>query len=141
MVTYLLDTNVVSETRKRRVNANVSTWLAPLQTYQLFLSVLVLGEIRMGIGQLQRRDPIQADMLERWLVTLHGQYSGRILPVTAEVAEEWARMNVPDPVPIIDGLMAATAKVHDLTFVTRDVSQFEQRGVRMLNPFDGPRSS
>ncbi len=135
-MTFLLDTNVISEVRKRRANSNVTTWLAPMHDYQLFLSTLVFGEIRIGIEQLRRRDPLQADMLERWLVTLRTQYAGRILPVTADVANEWARMSVPDPVPIIDGLIAATAKVHDLTFVSRDTGHFASRGVTVFNTFN-----
>ena len=140
MVTYLLDTNVVSEARKTRGDANVKAWLAPKHDSQLFLSSLVLGEIRIGIERLRRHDHRQADLLELWLVNLRPQYADRILPVTVDVADEWARMSVPDPVPIIDGLIAATAKVHDLILVTRDTGYFAERGVRVLNPFESPNS-
>jgi predicted nucleic acid-binding protein len=112
-----------------------------LHDHELYLSVIVLGEIRMGIEQLRRRDRSQADMLERWCIALGSRYSGRILPVTSDIAEEWARLSVPDPVPIVDGLIAATAKVHGMTLVTRATGQFERRGVRVLNPFLGSDTS
>jgi predicted nucleic acid-binding protein len=134
-VSYLLDTNVVSEIRKPRRDQNVHNWFTLVPDNSTYLSALVIGEIRMGIEQVRRRDPHQASILDRWTVDLRARFADRVLPVTAEIAEEWARMNVPDPVPIIDGFIAATAKVHDLTFVTRDTGQFEQRGVRVLNPF------
>jgi hypothetical protein len=136
VVTYLLDTNIISEVRKRRPDANVTAWLAPMHVHQLFLSSLDVGEIRIGIERLRRRDLRQADMLEQWLITLRAQYAERILPVTADIAEEWARLHIPDPVPIVDGLIAATAKVHGLTLVTRDTGNLAQRGVAILNPFE-----
>jgi predicted nucleic acid-binding protein len=140
-VTYLLDTNVVSEVRKPHGNRSVRDWIAEVPNESTYLSVLVVGEIRTGIELLRHRDPRQTAVLERWLINLRAEFASRILPITADIAEEWARMNVPNPVPIIDGLIAATAKVHDLTLVTRDIGQFEQRGVRVLNPFDNPISN
>ena len=134
-MTFLLDTNVVSEVRKPRGNANVTIWMASVPRSSLYLSALVIGEFRVGIEQVRRHDQHQTEILERWLERLISQFGDRILPVTADIAEEWAHLNVPDPVPIIDGLIAATAKVHDLTFVTRDTGQLEQRGIRILNPF------
>lgn len=135
-MTYLLDTNVVSEPRKKQPHPRVTEWLASKTFDQLFLSCLVIGEIRLGIEQMQRRDPHQADNIQRWFVTLRTLYEGRILPVTTDIAEEWARMQVPDPLPIIDGFIAATAKVHDLTLVTRDTGRLAQYGVTVFNPFE-----
>jgi len=99
--------------------------------------VLVVGEIRSGIERLRRRDPAQADELDRWLEGTNSTYTDRILPVTAEVADEWGRLNVPDPLPVVDGLLAATAKVHDLTLVTRNTTDIARTGVKVLNPFAG----
>ncbi len=136
MVSFLLDTNVISEARGHRGDANVKAWLASVPADNLYLSVLVVGEIRGGIEWLRRRDPVRADAYEGWLATLRRDYADRLLPVTAEVADEWGRMNVSDPVPVVDGLMAATAKVKGLTLVTRNTADVERSGVRMLNPFE-----
>ena len=132
----MLDTNVISEARRPRGDANVKAWLASVPADNLYLSVLVVGEIRGGIERLRRRDPVQADAYEGWLATLRRDYADRLLPVTAEVADEWGRMNVSDPVPVVDGLMAATAKVKCLTLVTRNTADIERSGVRILNPFE-----
>ncbi|MDQ5816978.1 MAG: type II toxin-antitoxin system VapC family toxin [Actinomycetota bacterium] len=135
-MSFLLDTNVISEARRPRGDANVKAWLASVPADNLYLSVLVVGEIRGGIERLRRRDPVQADAYEGWLATLRRDYADRLLPVTAEVADEWGRMNVSDPVPVVDGLMAATAKVKCLTLVTRNTADIERSGVRILNPFE-----
>jgi len=135
-VAYLLDTNVVSEARKQAADSNVRAWLASVPDADLYVSVLVVGEIRQGIERLRRRDPAQVVVFETWLSTLLHDYADRIIPVTAEVAEEWGRLNVPDPLPVIDGLMAATAKLCGWTFVTRNVADLARAGVRLLNPFN-----
>ncbi|MDQ5829811.1 MAG: type II toxin-antitoxin system VapC family toxin [Actinomycetota bacterium] len=135
-MSFLLDTNVISEARGPRGDANVKAWLASVPADNLYLSVLVVGEIRGGIERLRRRDPVQADAYEGWLATLRRDYADRLLPVTAEVADEWGRVNVSDPVPVVDGLMAATAKVKCLTLVTRNTADIERSGVRILNPFE-----
>jgi len=98
--------------------------------------VLVVGEIRRGVERLRRRDPEQAAILETWLALLLRTYSDRVLPITADIAEEWGRMNVPDPISPIDGLMAATAKVRRFTLVTRNTAHFARTGVPLLNPFE-----
>ena len=133
---YLLDTNVLSEVRRPRGDAGVKRWISSVPAEDLYLSVLTLGEIRRGIGLLTPRDPLQADVYEAWLITVLRDYADRVLPVDAEAAEEWGRMNVPDPISIIDGLMAATAKVRNMTFVTRNTSDVARSGVRLLDPFD-----
>lgn len=135
-VRYLLDTNVLSEIRRPRGDAGVKRWISSVPTEDLYLSVLTLGEVRRGIGLLNRRDPAQADVYEAWLATVLRDYADRVLPVDAEAAEEWGRMDVPDPVPVVDGLMAATAKVRNMTFVTRNTADVARTGVRLLNPFD-----
>lgn len=132
---YLLDTNVVSEGWRRRGEPLVKAWLAAAPLLSLYLSVLVIGEIRRGIEQQRRRDPIQAATRERWLDALVRDYAGRILPVTHEIAEEWGRLGARDPIPPIDGLLAATARVHGLILVTRNTADLEGRGVRLLNPW------
>lgn len=139
-MSYLVDTNVVSEARKSGGNANVHAWMRSVAGAELFLSVLVVGEIRRGIEQIRRRDPAQADVYEKWLTRLRQDYADRILPVTSEVTDVWGRMNVPDPVPVIDGLMAATARVHRLTLVTRNIRDLAPSGVDLLNPFE-PQAS
>jgi toxin FitB len=137
-VSFLLDTNVISEARKRSPDSNVRAWLASVPEPDLYLSVLVVGEIRQGIERLRRRDPGQAAPYDTWLSALVHGFADRLVPVTAEACEEWGRLNVPDPLPVVDGLMAATAKVSGWTFVTRNVADHARTGVRLLNPFDAP---
>ena len=134
---YLLDTNVLSEARRPRGDEGVKAWISSVPTDELYLSVLVIGEVRRGIERLVRRDPDQAGVYEAWLDTVLRDYADRILPVDAGIADEWGRMSVPDPVPIVDGLMAATAKVRTMTFVTRNTADVERTGVALLDPFTG----
>ena len=136
-MSFVLDTSIVSEARKgSRADAGVTRWLSSVAAEDLYLSVLVIGEIRQGIEGLRRRDPIQADHLEVWLSGLRRRYADRILPIDLGIAEEWGRMNAPDPISSRDGLMAATAKVSNMTFVTRNTANVARTGVRLLNPFD-----
>ncbi|MBP2474274.1 putative nucleic acid-binding protein [Crossiella equi] len=134
-MSFLLDTNIVSEIRKKEPNAGVASWFASVPASELFLSVMVVGEIRQGIERLARRDPAQAGTFEHWLGQLTTVYGDRIVPVTSEVAEVWGRLNVPNPLPVVDGLLAATALVHGWTLVTRNVDDVATTGVRLLNPF------
>jgi len=135
-VSFLLDTNIVSEARKPAGDPHVKAWIASVNSADLYLSVLVLGEIRQGVERLRRRDTAQAGVFERWLAALRRDYADRVLPVTAEIAEEWGRLNVPDPLPAVDGLLAATAKVVGLTLVTRNTGGIARTGVAVLNPFN-----
>ena len=100
------------------------------------LSVLTVGEIRKGIESVRRRDRRAARALERWLRRLVLEQADRILPIDLAVAEEWGRLNVPNPVPVVDGLLAATARVHGLTLATRNVKDVARTGARLLNPFE-----
>jgi toxin FitB len=137
-VSFVLDTNVVSELRKQRPHPRVDAWFRSVASADLYLSVLVVGEIVQGVERLRRRDPAQAVVYDRWLSDLREEHADRILPVDGAVADEWGRLNVPDPLPVVDGLLAATAKVRGWTLVTRNVSDVERTGVRLLNPFDPP---
>jgi len=136
-VSYLIDTNVISELRKGdRAHKGVRRWFESLEPDEIFLSVLVTGELRRGIESIRRRDPRAASALDRWLKRVVASHEGRILPVDGPVAEAWGRLNVPDPLPVVDGLMAATAKVHGLTLATRNIRDVERTGLSTLNPFE-----
>jgi toxin FitB len=135
---FLLDTNVVSELRKgKRANPNVLAWFQASDEEQLFLSVLVLGEVRSGIERVRRHDVAQARALDRWLNGLETAYAERILPVNTAVAERWGQLSATDPPSVVDGLMAATALENGLTLVTRDVQDVSRTGVKVHNPFQG----
>ena len=136
---WLLDTNVVSEIRKgRRGDAGVVAWYATVSPNASYLSVLVVGELRHGIELVRRRDLPSALNLDRWLGRILSDFGDRVLAVDRAVAEMWGSLGVPDPVPDIDGLLAATALVHDLTLVTRNISDVRATGVRCLIPFHDP---
>ncbi len=137
MAAFLLDTNVVSELRKKSPNRDVLAWYDGKAGADVFISALVVGEVRQGIERLRPRDPHQADALDQWLTGLVDAYQDRILPVTVDIAQEWGRLNVPpQPPPVMDGLMVATANVHRLTLVTRNVADVASTGVAHLNPFE-----
>jgi predicted nucleic acid-binding protein len=136
---YLMDTNIVSELRKEaRCDPGVMRWFDAVDEDELFLSVLTLGELRMGALGLARRGPGGAPHLEAWVNALHARYAGKILPVTMEIAEKWAELSVPDRLPVVDGLLAGTAIVHGHTLVTRNTRDVARSGVRLLNPFEEP---
>jgi predicted nucleic acid-binding protein len=135
-VSYLLDTNVVSELRKRFPDPNVEAWYESVAGSQLFLSVLTLGEIRLGVERARRKDPAKAAMLENWLTRLETAYGDHIVGVDTATADAWARLSVPDPLPVVDGLLAATASVRNWTLVTRNTEDVGRPGVRVLNPFE-----
>jgi predicted nucleic acid-binding protein len=137
-MTFLLDTNIVSELRKRDPDPHVVAWYEQSRPAEIFLSALTIGEIRLGIERLRIKDAAQADRLEQWLHGLHTLYADHIIDVDTETAEEWGRINVPDPLPLIDGLLAASAKVRGWTLVTRNISDVASSGVLLLNPFEPP---
>jgi predicted nucleic acid-binding protein len=134
-VTFLVDTNVVSERRRRRPDRRVESWFDSVDADELYLSVLVVGEIRQGIERLRVRDRKQAVGFERWLSMLKLEFEDRILPVTTSVAEAWGRLSAPQPLPIVDGLLAATALVHGLTLVSRE-ARLGRTGIPTLNPWE-----
>jgi predicted nucleic acid-binding protein len=142
MIGFLLDTNVISELVTRRPEPNVSRWVEDTDETLLHLSVLTLGEIRKGIGGLPQAK--RRAELEIWLNKgLRSRFAGRILPIDAAVADRWGRVaaqarskNI--QLPVIDGLLAATALEHDLTFVTRNTADVAGTGVLVLNPWENP---
>lgn len=137
-MSYLLDTNVLSETRKRQPAASVLDWIAGTPPDLLHVSVLTLGEIEQGVARVRGQgDQRRAVALERWLADVRAGFADRVLPVTLQVATTWGRQQRARPLPVIDALLAATARVHDLTVVTRNVRDFEFAGVQLLNPFTG----
>lgn len=135
-MSFLLDTNVISELRKRRCDPRVARWFAAVRDNDLFISVLVLGELRRGVESIRRRDPASARALDRWLLGVHETFASRIVRVDAPVVDMWGRINVPNRLPAVDGLMAATALVHGLTFVTRNTADVLASGVPLLNPWN-----
>ncbi len=133
---FLLDTNVVSELCKReRCAPRVSAWASTVPPNQDFLSVLVVGELRRGAILKRRRDPAAEDALEKWIARLVQLYSDRILAITLEIAYEWGRLSALRPIPPEDGLLAATAQVHRLTFATRNTRNVEGLGISLVNPW------
>ena len=138
-MSFLLDTNVVSEIRRGR-EANVAAWASDVAGADLYMSVLTLGEIRKGIERLRGRDPDQADVFATWLEQLRDHFADRILSIDDRVAEEWGRLNAPAERTTVDSLIAATARLHDLTVVTRNTSDFDGCDVLLLNPWQ-PRGS
>ena len=132
---YLLDTCVISELRKPHCDPSVATCMAGIQPDEAFLSVITLGEIRRGIELHRAKDTKAAGALERWLLGLESHYAERILPISSAIAERWGRLCLNQPLPVSDGLIAATGLEHKLTIVTRNVFDFERSGVNTLNPF------
>ncbi len=138
---YLLDTNIVSELRKVRLgkaDSGVAAWAEEVDAADLYISAITLQELEIGVLRAERRDPAQGAMLRIWLdAHVLPAFAGRILPIDAEVARRSAQLHVPDPRPVRDGLIAATALVHAMTVVTRNTSDFEPTGVATLNPWTG----
>jgi predicted nucleic acid-binding protein len=137
-VSYLIDTNIISEVRKgARCDAHVSAWYASVADEELFLSTLVLGEIRKGVELARPRDADRALALERWLADVGAAFDGRVLGIDNAVSDQWGRMSAIRPLPVIDGLLAATASTHGLTLVTRNDRDVAGLGAMVLNPFKG----
>lgn len=133
---FLLDTNIISEIRRReRAHPNVANWVAHTPAKEIGTSVVVLAEIRRGIELKRRHDAEQAEALDRWFAQMRTRLGDRVLPIDEPIAEAWALLSVPDPLPLIDGLLAATAKVRRLTLVTRNAADVARTGVAILDPF------
>ena len=137
MTGYLLDTNVVSELRKgERADPSVRAWFASAPEESIFQSVLTIGELRRGIENIRRRDPDGAADLDAWVERLIEFHGDRIVGIDRAIAQEWGRLNVPDPRPAIDSLLAATALVHGLALVTRNVDDVKGIDVDVVDPFN-----
>ena len=137
---YLLDTNVISELRKvgsGRANASVALWADSVDAADLYISVITVQELEIGVVLALRRDAQQGAVLRNWMDRhVLPAFENRILPVDLAVAQRSAQLNVPDPRPVREGLIAATALVHAMTVVTRNVADFQQCGVSLINPWD-----
>lgn len=140
---YLLDTNVVSELRKARstrIDQGVLVWSNSVSTSSLFVSAITILELERGVLRVARRDPAQAAILRRWLDShVLDSFSDRVIPIDTAVARRCASLHVPDPRPERDALIAASALVHGMTVVTRNVGDFDDMGVETINPWQtGP---
>ena len=136
---FILDTNVISELRKAKsgkADSKVMAWAAAINADVLFLSAIIILELEMGVLQVERKDPLQGNLLRSWLDNqVLTAFDGKILVVDAAVAQRCARLHVPDRSSERDALIAATALVHGMTIVTRNVSDFETSGVDLINPW------
>jgi toxin FitB len=137
---FVLDTNVVSELRKIRLgraDARVAKWADSVESVDLYLSAITVQELEIGVLLAERRDPAQGAVFRAWLNShVLPAFAGRILPVDTAVALRSAKLHVPDPRPVRDGLICATALVHGMTVVTRNIADFEPFGVLLLNPWE-----
>ncbi|MGB5830580.1 MAG: type II toxin-antitoxin system VapC family toxin [Thiohalocapsa sp.] len=137
---YLIDTNIISERRKRsKANNGVRAFFKRVaqENARMFISVVTVGELRRGVELIRHRgDHRQARQLEKWLVQLLVDYEDRVLDITADIAQLWGRLRVPHPENALDKQIAATALIYDLTVVTRNHKDFSKTGVQLLNPFE-----
>lgn len=134
-MSFLVDTNVVSELGRKNPNRHVVAWANSVGTAGLHLSVLTLGEIAKGAASLARRDAARGAALSRWLEGLHYQYADRIIAVDDEIAEAWGRLASGRSIPVIDALLAATALVRGMTLVTRNVRDIADIDIEVVNPW------
>jgi toxin FitB len=131
---YLLDTNVVSETRKPRPHGAVMQWLSGMEAERIFLSAVTLGELQVGVEKTRHQDPLKAEEIERWVDQLAAVYE--VVPMDTQCFREWGRMMHNKPADLLeDAMIAATARVHHLIVATRNERDFRQLGVRTFNPF------
>jgi len=137
---FLLDTNVVSELRKirrGRADKNVAQWADSVDAADLYVSAITVQELEMGVLLVERRDPPQGAIFRSWFEShVLPAFAGRILPFDTAVAQRCAALHVPDPRPAMDSLIAATALVHGMTLVTRNVADFQSSGVTIINPWE-----
>jgi predicted nucleic acid-binding protein len=137
---YLLDTNVISELREPRTrptHPNVRQWFKSVSSASLYLSAVTIMELELGILQLTRRDPLQAEVLRGWLnAHVLVVFAGRILSIDTEIAQRAATLHMPTRISELDAFIAATALVHNMTIITRNIAHFVPSGVPALNPWD-----
>ncbi|MFC6336417.1 PIN domain-containing protein [Pseudomonas sp. CCM 7891] len=134
---YLLDTNVISELRKPQADKNVVAWARTVAAPRMYISAITLKELETGVLRMERRDPAQGKVLRTWLKRhVMPAFDARILPIDAAVALRCASLHVPDRANEGDALIAATALVHGLTVVTRNIADFQTSGVVLINPWD-----
>lgn len=134
---WLLDTNILSELRRgNRINRGVLDWFSSIDERDIYISVLTAGEIRKGIDLVRNKDSVQAMALEKWLGVIYTTYQDRLLNISWEIADRWGKLQAIRPLPSIDALLAATAASHDLTIVTRNITDFEGLNLKLLNPFN-----
>ncbi|HEV2402486.1 MAG TPA: type II toxin-antitoxin system VapC family toxin [Candidatus Sulfotelmatobacter sp.] len=137
MTGYLLDTNVVSELRKRKPHGGVLAWMDTLRPDQIFLSALTIGELQAGAELTRRNDPAKAAEIENWLSVVEGTFA--VLPMDSACFREWARLMARKSSELAeDAMIAATARVHGLQVATRNAGDFRQLGVTSFNPFQFP---
>jgi toxin FitB len=135
-VRFLLDTSVISEIRKRdRAHPNVARWVTRTPVEEIGTSVLVLAEIRRGIELKRRTHPDQAKALDRWFAQMRKMLGDRVLPLDEPIMEAWAMLGISISLPLVDGLLAATAKVRGLMLVTRNIEDVAESGVAVFDPF------
>lgn len=132
---YLLDTNILSETRKKQADEKVVAFLTSADPSSIYISILTLGELRKGVAQKRRTDPATAAALAAWVDGLEFGFANHILAVDTATAKVWGELSAQRPRPVIDTLLAATAIVHELTFVTRNTSDVDDIDMTLLNPF------
>lgn len=132
---YLLDTNILSETRKKKADAGVISFLEVADSSTLYISVLTLGELRKGVAKKQRDDPEMAKKLAGWLDGLELSFADRILGIDAATARLWGDWSAERPRPVVDTLLAATAMQRELTFVTRNIRDVQGLPVKLLDPW------
>jgi predicted nucleic acid-binding protein len=134
-VSFLLDTNVVSETRRKAPDPKVVVWVSQADPSDLFISAMTLGEIAKGVALRAKQSPAQAAGLEQWLAETRTEYANRIVAIDADIAEAWGRLDTKRNLPVVDGLLAATALVRGMTLVTRNVRDVAGAGITLLNPW------
>jgi predicted nucleic acid-binding protein len=135
-VSFLLDTNVVSETRRKAPDPKVVAWVSQADPSELFISAMTLGEIAKGVALRAKQSQAQAAGLEQWLAETRTDYANRIIAIDADIAEAWGRLDAKRNLPVIDGLLAATALVRGMTLVTRNVRDVADAGITLLNPWN-----
>jgi predicted nucleic acid-binding protein len=133
---FLLDTNVVSEARRKTPDAKVVAWVARADPADLFISALTLGEIAKGVAMRAKQSPAQAEGLEQWLIATRVSYADRIVAIDADIAETWGRLDARRTLPIVEGLLAATALIRGMTLVTRNARDVADAGIPVLNPWN-----